>query len=210
MKVQITQKILFAMALLTGCTGGNPALNPVLTFTDGLPPTAYESTDGSTSGSSREWPDQTEDGSTDDLVHLRVIDAEFPQEDAEVDPDTAVPMGDAGVADPDVAVPQEDAEVEVDPDTAVPMEDAAPPEPDAQGLGCLADPGACPVNTICDGHSRECVPDCFGIICTGATPFCIPPHPPFNTPACGQCLNDYSCAEGWHCNLADQMCNINE
>ena len=189
MKPQNPLRILLVLTLV-GCTTSNPAMDPVLTFTDGPPPSV------STDEGAREWPDQVEDGSTDDLVHLRVVDGSFPERDAtEVEPD--VPKPDA--FSQDSMEPYPDAEP-----------DAAPPEPDALGLGCLADPEACPVNTVCDGHSRECIPDCFGIICTGATPFCIPPHPPFNVPACGQCLNDYSCAEGWHCNLADQMCNINE
>lgn len=131
-----------------------------------------------------------------------------------VEPGTGPDAGpDIGVAEtPDAAVPdalpQDGAEP--NPDAASPEPDAAPPEPDAMGLGCLERPRDCPANTICDADTRQCIPDCFGIICTGATPYCIPPHPPFNVPACGQCLNDFSCAEGWHCNLADQMCNINE
>lgn len=212
--------------LISGCSfeEGNPALSGVVLTTS----------DGSTAPDMDFlfWEVQGPDAAVPDP------DAEVPNQDpdAEVpdpDPDAAAPD-----PDPDAAVIAPDAELDplgclqdgcgqdevcdqesrlcvpdclTDPEVCTNQRNmVCDPESRLCVPDCFRNPGVCDPGTLCDAESRLCVLDCYGIACGGATPYCIPPHPPYNIPYCGQCLNDFDCRDDQFCNLADWRCNTRE
>ena len=74
-----------------------------------------------------------------------------------------------------------------------------------RSLGCMADPGACPAGHVCSFETHECVENCGDpevvgyMVCTGQTPFCIPPGPHGFAPRCGECLEPSDCSGDRNC-----------